>query len=475
MAVLQNILASDRGTEACVAERPPIKKALVFTIVALALLMMTVDSTIIATALHTLQNELHTSINWAGWTLTAYSFGFVLMLPISGILSERYGHRRIFILSITTFTLVSLFCGLSDNIYLLIALRVVQAIGGAGITPSATGLIVTHFGDSRDRAVSLFGSIFPVGAMIGPIFGGLFVTYWSWRGIFFVNIPIGIAVVVMAMRYIPTDPDLDKKDHSTLDISGIIMMGVGILAGMFAVSYLGEKDARALSAVFISLVVVCIVFLFAFLRHSRRAVRPIIAPRLMFGKGFGAVNLVNILYGGITQGVIALVPLYAANRYGINALNSGILLVAEGVAAVVLSTSFTMMLRKTGYRLPLYMGCVVLTIGTALLALRPMGGLSPYAWLMISTFLIGAGSGTINPSCRNAGLQLAPEQSSTIAALRSMFMQIGSIITIGIAAAIITGTQHPGNAQAEIYFAAVVVFALCFPLIAHIQEHKGGW
>src|SRR6185312_6603725 len=127
-------------------ESPPVRRVLVFTTVALALLMMSVDSTIVATALDALRRGLHTSINWAGWTITAYSFGFVLMLPLSGKLSERYGRRRVFLGSVVAFTAASLFCGLAENIYVLIALRAIQAAGGAGFTPSATGIVVDYFG-----------------------------------------------------------------------------------------------------------------------------------------------------------------------------------------------------------------------------------------------------------------------------------------------------------------------------------------
>ncbi|MGH2842879.1 MAG: MFS transporter, partial [Solirubrobacteraceae bacterium] len=173
-----------------------VRRVVVFVTVSLALMMMAVDSTIVATALHALQHGLGTTINWASWTITAYSLGFVLMLPISGKLSNRLGRRRVFVASVLVFTVASLCCGLVTNVFVLIALRALQAAGGAGFTPSATGIVVEHFGDQRDRAVSLFGSIFPIGAMIGPIFGGVFVTYWSWRGIFFVNVPLGAAVLV---------------------------------------------------------------------------------------------------------------------------------------------------------------------------------------------------------------------------------------------------------------------------------------
>lgn len=453
----------------------PVRKRLVFTIVALALLMTTVDATIVATALHTMQRELHTSINWAGWALTAYSFGFVVMLPISGKYSEQFGNRRIFLISISTFTIASLFCGWANDIYTLIALRVVQAAGGAGITPSVTGIIVNHFGSARDRAVSLFGSVFPIGAMIGPIFGGLFVTYWTWRGIFFVNIPIGIAVIALSLRYIPSDIKNKIATNRKRDTKGVLLMGIGILSAMFAASYLGEQDSKLFSFPFLALVIISIVGLSLFIMHINRREQPLIMPRFVYGKGFGPVNLTNILFGGITQGIIALVPLYAANRYGINALDSGTLLVAEGIAAVALSTIMTMALRRTGYRPPLYVGSIIIIIGTVLLAVPPILNTSPYVWLAFSAFLIGAGSGTINPSCRNAGLQLAPEHSSTIAALRSMCLQLGSIVTIAVATAIITGTHNPGSVQAWVNAGAAFIILLSIPLISRIPEHHGAW
>jgi MFS family permease len=314
----------------------PVHRGLVFTIVALALLMMSIDSTIVATALHSLRHGLQTSIGWAGWTITAYSLGFVVMLPISGRLSELYGCRRVFLGSIIAFTLASLFCGLVDNIYLLIALRGLQAAGGAGFTPSATKIIVDNFGNARDRAVGLFGSIFSIGAMIGPVFGGLFVTYGSWRGIFLVNVPIGLAVTALALRYVPADRPLPEKIRPRMDAVGIALLGSGLLFGMLAISYLGEAAADVWLPLFASLLAIAVLALWMFFRHIERSTQPFIAPRLISGPGFGAVNLLNTVYGGVTSGVIALVPLYAINRYGLNALDASALLVAQGAAAIVL-------------------------------------------------------------------------------------------------------------------------------------------
>jgi EmrB/QacA subfamily drug resistance transporter len=463
------------GVAAPAGHDQPVRRVAAFSIIALALLMMSIDSTIVSTALHTMQQDLKTSINWVGWTITAYAFGFMLMLPLSGRLCDWYGRRRVFLGSVFVFTAVSLFCGLASNIYVLIALRALQAAGGAGFTPSATGIIVDHFGSARDRAVSLFGSIFPVGSMIGPIFGGLFVTYWTWRGVFLVNVPIGAAVIVLALRYIPPDRPRSQHPRAGLDASGMALLGVGILAGMFAATYLGEKGAHASSPLFAVPLAVALGTVAAFVRHVHRADQPFISPRLIHGPGFGAVNVINVIFGGVTQGIVALIPLYAANRYGIDALDSGTLLIAEGIAAVALSTVMAMALRRTGYRLPLYVGCVIIVAGVALLAAHPPGGISPYLWLAGSAFLVGTGFGTINPACRNAGLQLAPEHSATVAALRSMVMQFGSITTISIATALLASTGSPGVMQARFDVVAAGLLLVMLPLTARIPEHRGSW
>jgi len=453
----------------------PVRHPLVFTIVALALLMMSVDATIVATALQALQQGLGTSINWAGWTLTAYSFGFVLMLPISGRLSERYGHRRVFLGSVIAFTVASLCCGLADDIFALIALRALQAAGGAGFTPSATGIIVDHFGTARDRAVSLFGSIFPIGAMIGPIFGGLFVSYWSWRAVFFVNVPIGIAVILMALRYVPRDRPPADEIRFWMDPVGMVLLGIALLAGMFTISYLGEKDAAAWSPAFLVSLVIAVVGGWMFFHRMNRSPHPFIAPRLIHGPGFGPVNLVNAIYGGITLGAVALIPLYAANRYNMNALSSGTLLIAQGSAAIALSIIGALALRRTGYRLPLYVGGAVIAIGLLLLAFRPIVAIPAYAWLAGSAFLIGAGAGTINPASRNAGLQLAPERASILAALRSASLQIGSITTVSVFTAILAGSDDPGRTQAWAFMTAALILVAMLPLIRRVPEQHGAW
>jgi MFS family permease len=455
-------------------EGRPVHRGVVFAIVALALLMMSIDSTIVATALESLREGLHTSIGWAGWTISAYSLGFVVVLPVSGRLSELYGSRRVFLASVFAFTIASVCCGLADNIYVLIVLRALQAAGGAGFTPSATKIIVDNFGRARDRAVSLFGSIFSIGAMIGPIFGGLFVTYWSWRGIFLVNLPIGVTVVGLALWCVPPDRPLAEVSRPRMDALGLAFLGIGLCSGMFAISYAGEAAADPHWGLLSFLLAVAASALWMFFRHIQHSEHPFIAPRLITGPGFGAVNLLNAIYGGVTSGVIALVPLYAINRYGIDALHSGTLLVAQGLAAIILSIASAFALRRTGYRAPLYIGGAITGFGMLLLALSPIVG-TPYLWLSGAAFLIGVGRGTNNPASRNAGLQLAPEHASTLAALRTLCMQIGTIVLVTVDTAILAGSHDPGRTQAFLFAGAAALVLIALPLVTRIPEHSGSW
>jgi EmrB/QacA subfamily drug resistance transporter len=455
--------------------RPPAShRVAIFSVVAMALLMSSLDGTIVATALHAIQHGLHTSINWTSWVITVYSVGLVLALSLGGQLNDRLGRRRFFIASVVVFTGASLSCGLAGNIYLLIALRAVQAAGGAGFTPSATAIITQNFGQARDKAVGLFSSIFSVGSMIGPIFGGLFVSYWSWRGIFFVNVPIGILLITCCLRYVPRDTVRDSRERRPVDLTGMVLLGIGVLTLMLGISYLGEADASASSPLFLAPVLAGLVGMALFGRHIRRAKDPFIARRFVTGRGFGAVNVINILYGGAVAGLLALVPLYAVDRYRISVLGSGTLLTAEGIAVIALSSLAAMGLRRTGYHWPMYTGSVCNAIGFAGLAIHP-AGLSPYAWLATTACLIGIGSGLYSPASRNAGLQLAPDQSAALASLRSTGRQVGQIAAVSISTTIIAHSPSPGQLQAKVFVAFAILLVVCLPVIARVPEHRGSW
>jgi EmrB/QacA subfamily drug resistance transporter len=446
-------------------------RVVIFAVVAIALLMASVDQTIVATALPSIQHELGAQVNWSSWTITVYALGQVMVMPLAGKIGDQFGRKQVFIGAAVLFTTASLCCGLADNIYLLIVLRAVQAIGGGAFMPSATGIVTELFGRDRDRAVGLFASIFPMGGLIGPVLGGVFVTYWSWRGIFLVNIPIGIVLVVLGAIVIP---DIARRPDRHLDIRGVVLLGTLLLSAMLGIGYLGGASSTPLSPYFLLPESVAAVAAVTFVRHSSRARSPFISARLLTGRGFGVMNLLNFLYGSAVLGFAPLVPLYAEDRYGLPALAAGTLLTARAVGMITTAGLSVYLLRRTGYRWPIAVGFTLSAIGLLATAASPHP-LSTYAWLAITTGLCGVGMGISTPASNNATLQLAPDQAAGVAGLRGMFRQSGAITAVSITAAIVARSADPGLAQAHVFvvFAAILLAAL--PLACLVPEHRGRW
>ena len=444
---------------------------LVFAIVSIALFMSSVDQTIVATALPALQHDLHARVNLSGWTITVYALGQVLAMPLAGKVSDQFGRRKVFLAAVALFTTASLCCGFANDIYLLIGLRAVQAIGGGAFMPSATGIVSDLFGRDRDRAVGLFSSIFPMGGIVGPLLGGLFVTYWSWRGIFLVNVPIGLALLVLGGLFIPRSP---PRPSSRLDVRGVALLGVTLLTAMLGVTSLGSSHSSLGSPGFVVPEVLSAAALALFVRHSRSAGAPFIPLRFLHGRGFGVMNLLNFLLGAAAVGLGALVPLYAENRYGLRTLPAATLLTARAVGMIVIAGAAVFLLRRTGYRWPMIAGFSVMAAGLLLMAASP-AGLSPYAWLALGAGVCGAATGMSMPAANNATLQLAPEATAAIAGLRGMFRQAGAITGVSVSTAIVARSADPGMAQAHVFMAYAIILLAALPLIALVPEHRGRW
>jgi EmrB/QacA subfamily drug resistance transporter len=445
-----------------------------FGIVAIALFMSSLDLTIVATALPAIHHRLHASINWVGWIITIYSFGMVIVLPLAGKFSDHFGRRRIFLCSIALFTTASLLCGFSTDIYMLIAFRGLQAIGAGAIQPSAAAILATHFGRNRDRAIGMFGTIAASGQIVGPILGGLLVSYLSWRWIFFVNIPIGIVLVGLITRFIP-ESRVPLAGMKT-DVTGLLLMTSSILAAVIGITELGSGHTALDAPIFLVPEAAAVFLLTLFVRHSKRIPEPFIALRLLVGKGFAVMNAENLMWGAFGFGVASLVPLYAEQRYRFGALDAGTLLTARAVGMMAVGAAAAFALRRTGYRMPMMVGYGVVAVGTLLMSVAPNWGVSPYAWLSVGAGITGIGNGIANPASRNATLKLSPDDVAALTGLCFMFQLVGIIFSVSIITAILNRSATPGIAQAHALW--VVAGALLFvmvPLVLRVPEHKGSW
>jgi EmrB/QacA subfamily drug resistance transporter len=453
------------------AGTPTARRNLIFAIVSIGLFMVSVDQTIVATALTAIQKELHTQINWSSWTITIYSLGQVVAMPMAGKLSDMFGRKRVFLIAVAVFTVASLCCGFAGNIYLLLISRAIQALGGGAFMPSATGIVADHFGTGRDRAVGMFTSIFPIGGIVGPIIGGIFVSYWSWRGIFLVNVPIGIALIGLVIKFIPAN---SERVSRRIDVRGIIILTVLILSAMFGITYLGTGQATLYSPVFLGCEAVALVAGWVFIRHSKRDPAPFVPFALLRGRGFGVMNMINLIYGAAVIGFAALVPLYAQERYHIAPLGAGTLLTARAVGMISVASLAVFTMRRTGYRLPMIGGFTILAAGLGLMALP--APISPYVWLAIGAAITGCGMGMSVPSTNNASLQLAPDQVAAIAGLRGMFRQAGSIIAVSVVTAIIARSHDPGPVQAHVFVVFALLMLALLPVVWFgVPEHRGSW
>lgn len=430
------------------------RRLVIFGVTTLAILMASIDGTIVATALHTITRDLHTTVGWSTWTLTTYNLGSIVALPIAGRLSDSLGRRRMFLIFVTVFTGASLLAGLSSNIYLLIGLRFLQAMGGGGLMPSTMGTVSDLFSHDRDRAIGLISSVFPLGALIGPTVGGLIVSDWSWRYVFFVNVPIGVVLLVLLYLLLPRDR---QSVTPRIDVFGAALMGGAIVSLMLGINSLGQGAGPAAWAI----VALGLGLAGAFLFEQRRVAQAILPPALLQRREFVVINGINIFYGAAAFGVFSLVPLFAEIRYGQSPLVSGSLLSVRAVGMAVLSVSISLVLRRTGYRKPMIVGFVLLAAGLGMLSVPAPGG-RPFLWLGLSALVCGIGVGTAGPPSNNASIRLLPDQVAAISGLRAMFRQTGGILAITITAALI-GT---GGAEAHSLGRAFGIFGAIAILVA---------
>jgi EmrB/QacA subfamily drug resistance transporter len=440
---------------------------LLFAVVSIALFMSSLDGTIVSTGLPTLRRALGTSINWASWTMTAYQLGLVIAMPIAGRVADTLGRKRVFLSAAILFTGSSLLCGLSSNIGVLIGLRVLQAAGGAAFMPAASGIVMDTFGQHKHKALGLFSSIFPLGALVGPVAGGIILATWSWRGVFLVNVPIGITFTLLAWRYLPSS----ERRPARPDVLGAFLVGAAVLGTMVAVTDLGSPAASIASPGFALPFVLAVASGWAFIRHCSRVEDPLIPVHLLRGRAFAATNSINLVWGACAIGFGSLVPLFSEDRYGLSPLASGTLLTARAVGEILLAVSASVLIHRTGYRLPIIGGIALIAGGLAMIA--SPAPVSPYLWLTLGATVTGLGTGLSAPAANNASIELAPDDVGAITGLRGAARQGGAIIGIAFATSMAAHTGHEAATLGKSFFVLAALLACMAPLVYLAPDGRG--
>jgi EmrB/QacA subfamily drug resistance transporter len=454
-------------------EKAPRFRHIFFVLAVSAVLMNSIDSTIVAVAVPQLTSALDAPLIWVAWTITAYQLTQIIMLPIAGKLSDSLGRRKVFLFCVGMFGLGSLLCGLAPSIWFLIAARALQATGGGGLMPSAVGVISDHYREHRAQARGLFSSVLPIGGILGPNVGGFILEHWTWRDMFFINVPIGVLVFVGAMLLLRADRPTAQRHF---DIPGIAMYASALILLLVTMSVAGEDpalwhDPRAVLAILLSLTLIVL-----FVRYIRRARDPVMDYQLVARQPFLAANLYNLFFGAAVFGVSSFIPTYAVSHFGMSPLLSGAVLTPRSIAIIVTSLFASLWLIRMGYRKPMLIGSALVTamlllLGTGWTSVQ-LGGvtISGFPLLASMLFIGGAGLGLANPASNNASLDLAPERAAALTGVRSMFRLTGGVLSVTGISLALTFFPDRGQGLSMIFGWLSVAMLIVVPLTLSIPD-----
>ncbi len=340
--------------------------ALVFSGLMLVMLMAALDATIVATALPTIAGDLG-GLEHISWVATAYLLAQTVVAPLYGKMGDLYGRRIVLQVGMVIFLIGSALCGLSQSFPELVAFRAVQGLGGGGLLVSAQAAV----GDvvsprNRGRYQGLFGAVFGLATVLGPLIGGWLTTNLSWRWIFYINLPVGVvAFIVLALTF----PSAGTRTKHQIDYLGTVLLSIGLSSLVLMVS-LGGTTYPWASGPIIGLAVATVVFLTAFLLAERRAAEPVLPPKLLANDIFAAAGVVALLLGFAMFGAITFLPLFFQVVRGASPTTSGLQILPLMGGLLITSIAGGQIVSRTGrYRVFPIVGTAIMTVGLFLLSL----------------------------------------------------------------------------------------------------------
>jgi EmrB/QacA subfamily drug resistance transporter len=451
---------------------------LAFVLAALAVLMGSIDGTITVVALPQLTESLDTSLSWVGWTLTSYQLVQIVMYPLAGQLSDRFGRRRVFLCCVSLFTLASLLCGLAPNVFVLIVFRALQAIGGGGVMPSVIGLIADEYRRHRAQAIGLISSVMPIGSIVGPNLGGLLLATWSWRAMFFINVPIGIVLVLGFLFLLPSADQAPARARLRVDGTGLVQFIGAIVSLMYGMTLIADDPAQASNPLIWLLFVGSAALAVAFVRHVRTTPDAIMDYRLLARGPFLAANVYNFLFGAVTMGFYSFIPYYAVVKFGLSSFESAAVLTPRAVVVMLTSMLASLSIRRLGYRAPMLLG--MLFVGATFLLMAQgwssvrIGGVAVEGfWLLAALIAIGGfGMGIANPASNNVAIDQAPEKAASIAGIRGTFRLAGGTISISCIVLALSFFADQAAGLDLIFLVFTGVLLLTVPLVLLLPEAR---
>jgi EmrB/QacA subfamily drug resistance transporter len=427
-------------------------------IIGTAMFMEGLDSTILATGLPAMSRELGAPATVMSIALTSYLISLAIFIPASGRIADRYGARNILRTAIITFTLGSILCAQAPNLTFLVLARFLQGIGGAMMVPVGR-LVLIRSVEKRHMIAAMSWVLVPalIGPILGPPVGGFIVTYFNWRWMFYINIPIGLLGIVLATIFLQ---ETQSEAARPFDVMGMILSGLSLgplLFGFEMASHPGALDVA------LGLLVFGTVAGLIYLSHARRTEEPILDPRLMRVPTF-RISLIAGSITRITQGAQPyLLPLMLQLGFGFSALESGSMTLATALGSFCMKPFAPKILQRFGFRDTLVVGGILATAGYAsCAAFRP-----DWPFPVIFVILLGCGffmSFQFTAYNTIAFDEIAPEELSSATSFYATFQQLMLSLGICIGAAALAGSMelrhHGAPALSDFSAAFLVVTAI---------------
>ncbi|MGW2044580.1 MFS transporter [Streptomyces sp. NPDC001858] len=430
-------------------ELSPRRRLLVLAICCMSLLIVSLDATVLNIALPVMQQDLHATTAGLQWTIDAYTLVLASLLMLAGSTADRIGRKKVFMTGLVVFSIGSLLCSLAPDLDLLIAARMVQAVGGSMLNPVAMSIITNTFTAPRERAraIGVWGAVVGMSMAAGPLLGGLLVETVGWRSIFWLNLPVGLVALLATLRYVPESraPKARRPDP----VGQLLVIA---LFGSLTYAIIEAPEAGlATSGPFAA---VALAALIGLLRYEPRRAEPLIDLRFFRSAPFSGATVVAISAFAALGGFLFLSTLYLQNVRGLDALHAGLWMLPMAVPTFLCAPLSGRLLGTRGPRLPLLIAGVAMTASGLLFA--AFDAQTSDATLFLGYALFGVGFGFVNAPITNTAVSGMPRsQAGLAAAVASTSRQLGQTLGVAVIGAVLAAGVSTSSYR-ETFAAAAV-------------------
>ncbi|MFF8831025.1 MFS transporter [Streptomyces sp. NPDC015131] len=433
----------------------------------LGFVIVILDVSVVNVATGALARDLGGSLSGLEWVVNGYTLTFAAFLLTAGSLGDRFGPRHVFTAGFALFAVASLACGAAPSLVTLTAARVVQGVGAALIVPSSLSLVSSGFPDParRTRAVGLWAAAGGFALAAGPVVGGLLVDGLGWRSVFYVNVPLAVLGIALALAYAPPAPARGRSGRRAADLPGQVLAVTGLGALTAAIT-----EAHTLgwdSPLVLGCAAVFLVSLPAFVAVERRGADPMLPPRLFRRRAFTHTSLVGVLLNFAFYGLVFVLSVHFQQVRSYSPLTTGLALLPMTAAILAANLLCGPLVRRFGVRTVLVAGNAVAAAGFA--AAVPVAGSAPYAAMAGQLAVASLGIGLVVPALTNAVLgSVDPDQAGVASGVLNASRQVGGLIGVAVMGLLMGGaaTGHSASGPGAALCAATAALAVAAVLSA---------